>query len=355
MPAELDYREDGSAILAVAETAAWHGEGHTKLGGRYSRDELLPIVPEWFAPVEARPLYGTVNGTVTENATHVQNVRLACERGGQRVPEQVVGVVGRRRYQLVQNTAAFSLAEGIMGLREDAEVASIGLLRSGALAFLSLYLGEDYLVAGQESEKRGRYLSVVNSFDGSYALTAVNSDVRIVCTNTLRWNMRAPRKVAVRHTGDMDARLEHARQALGLADRYAQLQAVIAEHLVAERATPADAEAFFAQLVPLPLDKETGKVATEGRALTNAKQLREALHGLYWQNPTVAPVRDTKWGLLQAVTYYTNHQQARRATQASSAADNRFEALVLDDSSPLESRAQRLLTTERLAKALATA
>jgi phage/plasmid-like protein (TIGR03299 family) len=350
MPADLTYREDGSAIMAVSETAAWHGEGHVKVGGRISRDELADLVPEWVAPVEARPLYGMVNGEVREMESHVQNVRLQAANGS---PECTVGIVGRRKYRVVQNLAAFDMAEAIMGVREDAEVASVGLLRDGAVAFLALYLGEDYLVPGAESEKRGRYLNVVNSFDGSYALTATNSDVRIVCMNTLRWNLhsRAARRVAIRHTGDMEARLDHARAALGLADRYAQLQAVVAEHLVEVAVTPARAEEFFSSLVPLPLD-EHGKQVTEGRAATNARELRELLHNVWWTNPTVAPVRDTAWGLLQAVTYHANHGTVRRGSARGSAEDSRFEALVMLDGSPIEDRAQTLLTTDALREAL---
>lgn len=350
MPADLTYREDGSAIVAVAEEAAWHGEGFVKLGARLTREELDVVVPEWVAPVEARPLYTVVNGVPEESASHVANVRLRASNGS---PEAVVGIVGKRRYKLVQNSAAFDLASGILDAREEAEVASAGLLRDGAVAFLSLYLGDDYLVPGQESERRGRYLNVVNSFDASYALTAINSDIRIVCTNTLRWNLSAPRKVALRHTGSMEEKMQHAREVLRLADRYADLQSLIAEHLIEETATPAYAEEFFARLVPLP--QKDGKPVEEGRALTNAKALREALANLYWTNPTVEPIRGTRWGLMQAVTYHTNHDQARRNTAASSALDNRYEALVLDDSAPLESRAQRLLTTEGLTKALAAA
>lgn len=351
MSAELAYRQDGTAIVAVSETPAWHGEGHVKLGGRYSREELEALIPEWFAPVEARPLYGMVNGQVAEIASHVQTVRTAAGSS----PEATVGVVGARKYQLVQDAEAFDLAEAILGEREQAEVASAGLIRGGSVSFLTLYLGEDYLVQGVESERRGRYLNVVNSFDASYALTATNSDVRVVCANTVRWNLRrAPRKVALRHTGSMEEKLAHARAALGLADRYADLQALVAEHLAAEAVTPAGAEEFFSGLVPLPLD-EHGKPVSEGRAATNAKELRELLHNVWWTNPTVAPVRDSRWGLLQAVTYHVNHGQVRKDTARSSAQDNRFEALVMGDTSALELRAQELLTTEPLAKALATA
>jgi phage/plasmid-like protein (TIGR03299 family) len=347
MPAELAYREDGTAIMAVAETPAWHGEGFTALGRRLTLEELETVVPEWAAPVEARPLLSVTNGYPQAVATHVANTRLAAGSS----PEKVVGIVGKRRYQLVQNLEAFRLAEGIMGLQEEAQVASAGLLRDGSVAILTLYLGEDYLVPGLESERRGRYLNVVNSFDASYALTAVNSDVRMVCANTLRWNLRQPRKVAIRHTGLMADKLEHARRALGLADRYAQLQAIVAEHLVEETVTAAKAEEFFATLVPLPVDS-AGK-AQEGRALNNARQLREALANLYWTNPTVAPVQGSRWGLLQAVTFYTNHQQERRQTALSTTSENRFEAVVLDDSSPLEAKAQRLLETTKLRTALA--
>lgn len=340
MPAELTYREDGSAALAVAEWPAWHSEGTVTVGRRISKEEAPLLVPEWFAEVDARPVYGQVGGQVVELPDHVLHVRTATHApDGTPVPEKQVGLVGRHRYQLVQPATTFEMAEHLQGLREVAEVASIGLLREGSVAFVTLYMGDAYLIPGEDAEQFGRYLNIFNSYDASYALTATNSDVKIVCMNTLRWNAKqAERAVKVRHTGDMEARLVAARSALGMADRYAALQAAMAEHL-AERKV--DAQEFFHNLVPLPLDK-AGQVQ-EGRALTNANQLREVLQQLHDTHPTVQHIRGTEWGALSTVTLYTNHLQGRRTTRTGTADDNRFEALVMDASSPLETRAQGLL------------
>lgn len=343
MPADLDYREDGSAVLAVAESAAWHGEGSVKVGARITPEEAEQMVPEWFSPIEARPVYGYVNGEVVENEDHVQHVRLAgTGPDGQPFPEKVVGLVGRHRYSLVQPRAGYDFIATMLGLREQSEVASIGTLRGGSVAFVSLYLGDAYLIPGEEAERFGRFLSWVNSYDGSYAFTAANSDVKIVCTNTLRWNMNTARKVKVRHTGDLDARLRAAREALGMAERYSAIQAAAAEALADVTMTPAAIEELFANLTPLPVDA-AGQVK-EGRAATNARQLREVLHNLYATDPTVQHIRGTAWGALSTVTLYTNHHVTRRNTRTGTQDDNRFEALIMDDSSPLETRAQKLLT-----------
>ena len=343
MPADLDYREDGSAVLAVAEGHAWHREGDVKVGARITPEEAEQMVPEWFATIEARPVYGQINGAVTELPDHVMHVRQGgVGRGGQPFPEAQVGLVGRHRYSLVQPRPAFDFTAAMMGQRSAAEVASIGTLRGGSVAFVSLYLGDAFLIPGEESERFARYLNTVNSYDGSYAFTATNSDVKIVCTNTLRWNMNTARKTKVRHTGDLDARLRAAREALGMAERYSAIQAASAEALADVPMSGAAIEELFANLTPLPLDK-AGAVQ-EGRAATNARQLREVLHNLYATDPTVAHIRGTAWGALSTVTLYTNHHQTRKNTRTGTAADNRFEALVLDDSSPLETRAQKLLT-----------
>ncbi len=343
MPADLDYREDGSAVLAVAESAAWHGEGTVKVGARITPEEAERMVPEWFATIEARPVYGQIGGSVVELPDHVMHVRQAgTGPDGSPFPEQQVGLVGRHRYSLVQPRPAFDFTAAMMGQREQAEVASIGTLRSGSIAFVSLYLGESYLIPGEEAERFGRYLNSVNSYDGSYAFTATNSDVKIVCTNTLRWNMNTARKTKVRHTGDLDARLRAAREALRMAERYSAIQAAAAEALAEVKLSPAKIEELFANLTPLPLD--SAGAVKEGRAATNARQLREVLHNLYATDPTVAHIRGTAWGALSTVTLYTNHHQTRRNTRTGTADDNRYEALILDDSSPLETRAQKLLT-----------
>lgn len=361
MPADLDYREDGtSTVVTAGGQPAWHRDDF-HLPDLTSWDGLLVHLPEFGARVERRPIYGMLNGEVTELATHVQNVRRAFTTpAGDKAPEQVVGVVGADRYQCVQmgpmpedtdehaaDATAYGMVEAMLALKQgEAAITSGGTLRQGAIGFFTVHLGDDYLVPGMESEKRARFVNVINSFDASYALTATNSDVRQVCANTVRWNLRhAPRKLQLRHTGDMAERMTRARQVLGLVDGYARIQARLAEWSIDQPFSDADMEQFLLALVPNPKDKDDQPVTT-GRGYSNAVTTRDKMADLWARDPTVAPIRGTRWGAMQTVTLYTNHHLVRRNTKTSTAWDNRFEALVLDDSPQVEAKAARLLNPD---------
>ena len=103
------------------------------------------------------------------------------------------------------------------------------------------------------------YVLLTNTHDGSGAVTACATPVRVVCMNTLRSALSAAKATCkVRHTSGAEARLAEAQRVLGLTRGAADRVRERAEQMAATRISDADWRAFLHQLVPDPPDSRTG-------------------------------------------------------------------------------------------------
>ena len=85
------------------------------------------------------------------------------------------------------------------------------------------------------------YVYVANSHDGSMAVTAAVTPIRIVCANTLGAALRqsehgasADRTFRFRHTGNLQAKFAEARQVLGMTVKYQERFKALADRLALE-------------------------------------------------------------------------------------------------------------------------
>ncbi|MHB1762667.1 MAG: DUF932 domain-containing protein [Acidimicrobiales bacterium] len=197
------------------------------------------------------------------------------------------------RYHVIQNAEAFAFAEAIIDTGE-ACVTSAGALGRGERAFLAMRLPVEITVGGVDAH--GLFLGIVNGHDGHTALTAVATPVRFVCSNTVTLGLSAARqRWSVRHTSGVDGRVAVARDALKLSYRYAETFETEAERLLATPMSEADWSRFVTELVP---------EAKDGKAATLAANQRQTLAELYFDAPTQANIRGTRWAAFQAVTEF---------------------------------------------------
>jgi phage/plasmid-like protein (TIGR03299 family) len=126
----------------------------------------------------------------------------------------VLGIVGDD-YKIVQNHEAFAwLNELLYG---ELQIETAGSLHSGKRVWVLAKVPEMMEVGGDPT---ALYVYCANSHDGSMAVTASSTRIRIVCANTLGWALRqadgagAQRTYKFRHAGDMQAKLGEARQAM---------------------------------------------------------------------------------------------------------------------------------------------
>lgn len=118
-----------------------------------------------------------------------------------------LGVVGRD-YGVVQNTKAFEFIDFIKEVSgEEPIVETAGLLGNGERLFVSCKLGADTYLNPDDAVKN--YVVFTNAHDGSGAVMAFFTPIRVICSNTLALAIRdCPNKVVFKHTKYVEHRLD---------------------------------------------------------------------------------------------------------------------------------------------------
>lgn len=184
-----------------------------------------------------------------------------------------------------------------------------GSLRGGANVWGLLRLDEPFEVAG-DSSATYPYLVVMNSHDGKGACKAQYTNVRVVCWNT--WNAAdvgsgSEFAVTIRHSGDTDAKIEDAKQALAGLRANAEAYRVECEQLARISVSDEIAEDFTDWFIPMP-----DGASERQRNSRNTKRARflslyngESLKGEWTQ----ADITGNAYGLVQAVGEWLDHER----------------------------------------------
>jgi Domain of unknown function (DUF932) len=129
------------------------------------------------------------------------------------------------------------------------------------------------------------YVYVANSHDGSMAVMAAVTPIRIVCANTLGAALRqaehgvnAQRTLRFRHTGNLQAKFAEARQVLGMTISNQRQFKGLADRMARERIAEWALERRVLRHL-WTIDEDMGKVARANRErTTGARQLPRSRH-----------------------------------------------------------------------------
>lgn len=173
--------------------------------------------------------------------------------------DKTLGVVGSE-YGVVQNSKAFEFIdfiEKVSGVAPKIETA--GRLGNGERIFITARLGEDAYLSPGDNIKN--YVVFTNSHDGSGAVMAFFTPIRVICQNTLNFAIReCPNKVVFKHTKHVNTRLdweieENRKKALEVFSRSVQFSEKFIERMKGLQEEHVDSkfvEDFTAQLIMQP-------------------------------------------------------------------------------------------------------
>jgi phage/plasmid-like protein (TIGR03299 family) len=129
---------------------------------------------------------------------------------------EVLGLVGSR-YEIIQNKEAFGFFDSIID-KGEAIFQTAGALGKGERIFITAKLPQDMLVGGEQCEK---YIILSNSHNGSSAIVAGFTTIRIVCNNTLQAALGSlSNKVSIIHRKGAKNQLEQAHTLMGITSKY---------------------------------------------------------------------------------------------------------------------------------------
>ncbi|WP_436788875.1 DUF932 domain-containing protein [Yinghuangia sp. YIM S10712] len=191
-------------------------------------------------------------------------------------------------------------------LDADLSIGSAGLLRGGAVAWVSVEVPET--ITTPEGVAFRPHLFGATSFDGSLATTFKRAVTNIVCDNTMAAGLAEHgQQIKIKHSRHSQLRLDEARDALNIVYEIADDFTAEVKRLCETTVTNREWAAFLDAHVELP--------DQPGRSRTIAERKRDTLTRLWNHDIRVAPWRGTAYGVLQAVNTYTHHEQTVRGAQ----------------------------------------
>jgi phage/plasmid-like protein (TIGR03299 family) len=219
---------------------------------------------------------------------------------------EVLGIVGPR-YEIVQNYMAFQFVDQLLGSAMHFETA--GSLHGGRRVWVLATL-PDHIEVGGDAVRPFVLLS--NSHDGSSALLAATTPVRVVCQNTLSISVsRARQRMALRHTGHIRRRVHEARRVLDLAVNYYAHFRGIGNQLASERCTERQLRNVLDELYP----SGTTDTSITDRTRRSREETKQRITELFLRGDTVGNAPGSKWVALNAVVEHMDWRPVRDGTE----------------------------------------
>jgi phage/plasmid-like protein (TIGR03299 family) len=302
--------ENGEVAFALRGAPAWHN-----LANRiFSADEEVTTqtmldeakLSNW--NVRLSP----ITEHVPESWNDVSNASLVIRDNPFNKGTDVLATVGKR-YKPVQNEELFAFADAIHDADANCRWESAGSLKKGKVVFGTVDIPRTMVLDPQGANDETKlYLIVWTSHDGSVAVQAAVTPVRVVCQNTLNLAMRnAKQSFKIRHTQSVEGRIQVARETLGLALGYFDEFETEAKALFAQSITDAEFSKLIKTIYPKPAD-DASKVA-----LTKWENKVVLLDDLYHNSPTNATIKGTKWGAFNALTERLDYYRSSRGNAES--------------------------------------
>ena len=213
----------------------------------------------------------------------------------------ILGVMSEH-YSVFQNEELAELCEAIAG-EFGYTIHKGGILNGGKKVFLQLSAGSVTGI-GDNYDRIEKYVTALNSFDGSSSVCFGSLGYTISCQNTFYKAARDKAMSRVRHTASMRDRIEAAKhQILGIVEADKSLYDMFMKMADAPM-TPEIVRNVVQQLT----DVDTSKTPAAIRADHSARKYNIASDLLDSIRSETAYKGGSLWGLMSGVTHYTTHK-----------------------------------------------
>lgn len=265
----------------------WHGLGTRVEEAPGSREALKLAGLDWQVIQKS---IATTDGQVISGFK--ANVRNTDNR--------VLGVV-TDRYKVVQNEDAFAFTDQLLG--EGVIYETAGSLQDGRRTWLLAKLPQRYIISGDEIAP---YMVFMNTHDGTGAIRAAMTPVRVVCMNTLNLALStAKRSWSTNHTGDIAGKMEDARYTLLYADQYMSELGKAIDRMSHQRLSERQVMEYIDALFPL-YENPTAQQKK------NLARMKADVRARYFDAPDLKHVGKNGYRFINAVSDFATHAKPLR-------------------------------------------
>ena len=276
-------------MFYVRETP-WHGLGTRVMEAPGSEDALELAGLNW--KVRQEPIYTDNNLLIPGYKANVRDL-----------DDKVLGVV-TDRYKVVQNDEAFAFTDGLLG--EGVRYETAGALLDGRKVWILARMTREFIINGEQISP---YLVFSNTHDGSGAIKVAVTPIRVVCNNTLNLALStAKRSWSMVHTGDVQGKMEEAKQTLFMAEKYMSRLGREFENLRKIELTDRQVMDYLKLL--LPYENEDNSLHVR-----NINRLREDMQKRYFDAPDLKDVGNNAYRFVNAVSDFATHSEPIRRTK----------------------------------------
>lgn len=340
MAHELDF-STGKAAIAYAGDTPWHGYGEHITDDNLSlKDWQRAAGLDW--RVVRKPAFCSVYRDL-EDDEDIENIgdRAKNYLSYKKVPNKVVLLrsdnhdmlsIVSDRYKVVQPKQVLEFFQSLID-KNGFKMHTAGALRGGRRVWALAETGRNLKI---DDDEIGAYLLLATSYDGTFATTAQFTSVRVVCNNTLSWSLEGGAEggiVKIPHNQNFDE--VDVKLGLGLDVDWMEFERVVTK-LASHKVTDREAIDFFLDVLSVTEEE----VTEHGTQLMNVKKLMN----FYKSAPgsELSTAKDTAWGLVNAVSFFTDHARAAKNAGA------RFDSASFGSGAKLKRRALKLaLALER--------
>lgn len=292
----------------------WHGLGTRVSETLSSREALTAAGLDW--NVIQEPIY---TGTEELVEGYKANVRD--------VDRKVLGLV-TDHYRVIQNRDAFEFTDELLG--EGVRYETAGSLQGGKRVWILAHLPHEYIISG---ERFSPYLVFSNTHDGSGSIKIALTPIRVVCQNTLNLALaESSRSWSMIHTGNIQNKLQEARDTLFMAEKYMDSLGKEFEHLRSQTLTDKKVMEYIELLLPI----EENATPQQKK---NMEKLQEDMKIRYFEAPDLLNVGKNAYRFLNSVSDFATHADPLRKT--ANYKENLFSRTV--DGNPLIDKAYQMV------------
>lgn len=304
--------------LGMYKTPGWHGLGEViseGLSGREACDRFIG----W--RVVQEPVYTEIDGTKRILPLKA-NVRSDTK--------DLLGVVSQD-YVVVQNHDIGDFADALLQESKESgikvQMETCGSLLGGRKVFLTLRPDREIRVGRTGADVTIPYLTLLNGHDGSMAMTAAWTNVRVVCRNTytsaingIDQDVNAGKAFRIRHMGKVQDYLQQAKLCLGIAVKGLEQYQEMATKMADRKLSKETLRSFFEDayramngpfanepandLQRVQLDKANEQIKIWTDLMGDDTNLFDGIEG-------------TLWAAFNAITHHQDHTRANSSRMGS--------------------------------------
>lgn len=269
------------------------------------------------------------------NRLHIPNRQAVIKTHNNE--QSVVGVVGTK-YKLVQNMEVFNAIDTLVD-SGDARYTAAGEYNGGSNVWMVLALPKGVQVAG---DPHNAFLLVKTGHDGSSAVIIKPIIERLFCANQINRLIMGKNKnkytYSMKHTTNSKLSIQDIRNITQLTYTMIDDYQTIANNLLGKEIENERAKNIFKQLWALPPEVEgvAHEFLTQGqkRQQTIAMDARKNAFDIFAYSPTQENIRNTAFGVWQAVIEHADHHAGKdtmkRSINAISGRSDKIKSKALD-------------------------